>query len=148
MAKRNQIAGHIADTIVGTSVELNGELTSDGDIVIDGIVKGDVKSKGEITIGSHGVVTGNIFGRGISLSGALKGNIEAKEQVQIGHSGRLHGNIDCRGISIATGAYFVGKVTMPEPSDDVVVDIEEESAPQTQESAPQAEADEFDQPEE
>lgn len=146
MAKRNQIAGHIADTIVGTSVELKGELTSDGDIVIDGIVKGDVRSKGEVTIGSHGVVTGDVFARAVSLSGGLKGNIEAKDQVQIGHSGKLQGNIDCRGISIASGAYFVGKVSMPEPSDDVVVDIEEDSpAP---EPPQQNEADEFDQPEE
>jgi cytoskeletal protein CcmA (bactofilin family) len=145
MAKRNQIAGHIADTIVGTSVELKGELTSDGDIVIDGIVKGNVRSKGEVTIGSHGVVTGDIAARAVSLSGALKGNIEAKEQVQIGHSGKLQGTIDCRGISIATGAYFVGKVMMPEPSEDVVVDIEEEEVPPRPASA---ESDEFDQPEE
>lgn len=117
-----------AETIVGTSVKLKGNLKSDGDIIIDGIVNGELKTKGSVVIGKNANVVANIKAGNVSISGAVQGNIEAVDRLDITESGRVLGDIAANVLSIAPGAMFSGKSQMSDSHKEPIIEpiIEEE----------------------
>lgn len=101
-----------AETIVGTSVKLKGNLKSDGDIIIDGIVTGELKTKGSVKIGKNANVVASIKASNISIAGAVQGNVEATDRLEITETGKVAGDISANVLSIAPGATFSGKSQM------------------------------------
>lgn len=101
-----------AETIVGTSVKLKGNLKSDGDIIIDGIVTGELKTKGSVIIGKNANIIANIKAKDIIISGAVQGNVEATDRLDITETGRVVGDISATVLSVAAGALFAGNSKM------------------------------------
>lgn len=118
-----------AETIVGTSVKLKGNLKSDGDIIIDGIVTGELKTKGSVVIGENANVVANIKAGNVSISGAVQGNIEAADRLDITQSGRVLGDIAANVLSIAPGAMFSGKSQMADTHKEQVIEPQIEDEP-------------------
>jgi len=103
-----------AETIVGTSVKLKGNIKSDGDIIIDGIVTGELKTKGSVMIGDHANILANIRAQNVRISGAVQGNIVADDKLEITSTGKVLGDISASILSISPGAVFTGKSQMAE----------------------------------
>ena len=103
-----------AETIVGTSVKLKGNLNSDGDITIDGNINGEIKTKGSVTIGPNANVIASIKAKRVIVAGTVQGNIEAKERLTLTETGRVYGDINANILSISAGAIFAGKSVMLE----------------------------------
>lgn len=101
-----------SETIVGASVKLKGSLRSDGNMLIEGAVNGDLKTKGSVKIGESANVVANIQANDIVVSGSVQGNIVAKERLEITESGKVIGDIVTNVLSIAPGAVFSGKCEM------------------------------------
>lgn len=118
-----------SETIVGASVKLKGNLRSDGDILIDGVVTGDLKTKGSVKVGESASVVANIKAQNIMIAGIVQGNIEVSDKLEITQSGKVIGDIMANVLSIAPGASFSGKCLMPDhPKAEVaepVLEIEE-----------------------
>ena len=114
--KKDEIVtgGGAAETIVGTSVKLKGNLNSDGDITIDGSVNGEVKTKGSVNIGPNAQVIANVKAKRVVVSGTVQGNIEAHERLTLTETGRVYGDIVANVLSISPGAIFTGKSNMME----------------------------------
>jgi cytoskeletal protein CcmA (bactofilin family) len=103
-----------AETIVGTSVKLKGNLKSDGDVIIDGVVTGEVRTKGSVKIGPNANIIANVKAKNVSVSGAVQGNVEAADRLEISETGKVLGDISANVLSIAPGAVFSGKSVMVE----------------------------------
>jgi cytoskeletal protein CcmA (bactofilin family) len=118
-----------AETIVGTSVKLKGNLKSDGDIIIDGIVTGELKTKGSVIIGKNANIIANIKAKDVVISGAVQGNIEATDRLDITETGKVVGDIAANVLSIAAGALFTGSSKMNDNHREVVAEpvMEEEA---------------------
>jgi cytoskeletal protein CcmA (bactofilin family) len=101
-----------AETIVGTSVKLKGNLKSDGDIIVDGVVAGEIKTKGSVKIGKNANIIANIKAKNVSVSGAVQGNIEATDRLELLETGKVLGDVSANVLSIAAGAVFSGKSQM------------------------------------
>lgn len=136
------VSTHSAETIVGTSVKLKGNLKSDGDIFVDGIVAGEIKTKGSVKIGANANVIASIKAKNVSVSGSVQGNIEAADRLEITQSGRVFGDIAASVLSISAGAVFSGKSQMAdnhkvaqEPVLEVEEKIEEQEQPKEKEKA-------------
>lgn len=126
-----------AETIVGTSVKLKGNLKSDGDIIVDGIVSGELKTKGSVIIGQNANIIANIKAKNVSVSGAVQGNIEASDSLSITETGRVVGDIAANILSISPGAVFTGNSKMNEnhrevASEPVMEEAVIEEVPETQ----------------
>ncbi|MDD3480736.1 MAG: polymer-forming cytoskeletal protein [Patescibacteria group bacterium] len=110
-----------SETIVGASVKLKGNLKSDGDVLIEGVVTGDLKTKGSVKVGEAASVVANVKAENIVIAGSVQGNIEIKDRLEITSTGRVVGDIVTNVLSIAPGAVFTGKCSMPDsPRDEVV----------------------------
>lgn len=103
-----------AETVVGTSVKLKGNLRSDGDITVDGSVNGEIKTKGTVNIGPNAHIIANVQAKNVNISGTVQGNIVAHERLAISESGRVYGDISANILAISAGAIFTGRSTMAE----------------------------------
>ena len=68
-----------ASTMIGAGTTITGDLQSNGDIRIDGILKGNLKGKSKIIIGTDGIVEGNIEGLHADIMGHVTGTIKVQD---------------------------------------------------------------------
>jgi cytoskeletal protein CcmA (bactofilin family) len=112
--KEEFVSSGSAETIVGTSVKLKGNLKSEGNITIDGSINGEVKTKGTVTIGPNANIIANVKAANVTVSGTVQGNIQATERLNITETGRVYGDVTANILSISAGAVFTGKSIMME----------------------------------
>ncbi len=106
-----------AETIIGPSVLIKGNFNSQGNIIVDGVLKGDVKTSSNIFIGDKAKVTANIEAKTARAGGEIKGNIKIKEHLEIVSSAKIEGDIECLSLSVENGALINGKFTMAKPGE-------------------------------
>lgn len=98
--------------IIGAGTNIEGEVKSDGDIRIDGTIKGIVTSRAKVVIGATGSVEGNIYCENADVSGEIKGNIQVAELLFLKKSARLQGDIVTSKLVVENGAVFNGSCKM------------------------------------
>lgn len=94
----------------GTSIQ--GEVSSNGDIRIDGKLSGMVFSKSKVVIGSSGVVEGDIRCQSADVLGRITGTIEVKEILYLKSSANIQGDITTDKMVVESGAIFNGSCSM------------------------------------
>jgi cytoskeletal protein CcmA (bactofilin family) len=96
---------------ISSGLKIQGELSGDSDLYIDGDVQGRVRlTNGRVTVGPNGRVQAEIEAREICVEGAVEGNLKASERAQLGASSRLIGNVLSPRIGIIDGAQLSGKI--------------------------------------
>ena len=98
--------------VIGSSIVIDGEITGDEDLVIQGTVKGKITLKESLFVEGSGVVEADIETRNVEVSGSVTGNINATDKVELRTDGRMVGDIKAPRILIADGATFKGNVDM------------------------------------
>lgn len=109
------------ETIVGNSVSLEGEFSSQGSIAINGKIMGKVTTQKNIDVGDEAEVKADLDGKNVMVSGRVEGNIKA-ERLEVKENGEVSGDIETKILLIAEGARFSGNCKMGEDeerSDDV-----------------------------
>lgn len=102
----------MANTIIGSSIVIDGEISGEEDLVIRGTVKGKIILKENLHVENSGVVEADIQTTNVTISGQVTGNIQASERVELRADGRMVGDIKSPRILIADGATFKGNVDM------------------------------------
>ncbi|HHW60060.1 MAG: polymer-forming cytoskeletal protein [Bacteroidales bacterium] len=98
--------------LIGESTRIEGDLATEDDLRIDGIVNGNINSNSRIIIGPTATINGNIKAQNIEVNGKVTGNIEAYDILILKESSELTGDINVFKLSIQAGALFNGKCTM------------------------------------
>ncbi|HFE62852.1 MAG TPA: polymer-forming cytoskeletal protein [Caldithrix sp.] len=94
----------------GTYVE--GLVETKGSLRIDGKVKGTVKAEDILTVGSNGVIEGEVNARSVILGGRIEGNIKVEDKLVLETKSTLIGNLKTKNLVIDEGAVFQGKSDM------------------------------------
>jgi cytoskeletal protein CcmA (bactofilin family) len=102
----------MANTIIGSSIVVDGEITGDEDLVIQGTVKGRIALKESLIVEASGVVEADIETQNVEIAGKVTGNITATDKVELKSDCRVVGDIRSPRILIADGAAFKGNVDM------------------------------------
>ena len=108
MAKQQEFA----ETIVSSSMRIEGELKSQGNIKIDGIVSGKVHTSQDLTVGPNAQIDADLIAANCVIAGVVKGNVTIKGSLMILETGKIIGNISCTSLGIHEGAYFSGNCRM------------------------------------
>lgn len=94
-------------TIIGEHITIEGVIRGNGNLVIEGSVKGNIElEKHQLSIGPKGKVEAEIHAGNVVVAGRVKGNIKALGRVRITKDADFSGEIKARGISIEDGAYL------------------------------------------
>jgi len=102
----------MAGTVIGEGLSIEGDLSSDEEVVVHGNVRGKLSSTDAVSIGAAGVVQADVTGSSISIAGQVTGDVTAAERVDIQAGGRLIGDVKASRFTIADGATFKGAVDM------------------------------------
>lgn len=116
-ADRSEAGRDVEGAIIGHSIRIQGEVTGDEDLVIQGHVDGSVElDQHAVTVGPDGEVKADIRARVITVEGRVDGDLSAAEQVVVRSSARVEGDISAPRVVLEDGAHFRGGVDMEEAS--------------------------------
>lgn len=101
----------MANTVIGSNITVDGEITGDDTLLVQGTIKGKV-SVDQVVVEADGLVDAEVEARHLEVSGQLTGNVVATDRVDIRPEGRVTGNLRSPRIQIAEGARFKGHIDM------------------------------------
>ena len=103
---------NIPDACIPSGTTFTGNIDTLGGVRVDGIVKGNVKAGGDITIGADGAIEGSVGAVNVNIAGRINGNLTATGAVQMLNGSKLIGNLAASSFAIEHGAYYTGKCTI------------------------------------
>ena len=77
-------------SIIGPEMEIDGNVSVNGDLLIYGTINGDVKSDGDIISANNSKVNGNIESKNASISGMVQGNLIIESKVTLKKEAHLN----------------------------------------------------------
>ncbi len=114
--KTKSLGGNV-ETIIGPSVKVEGDFVGKGDIMVEGIVLGNLRTKGHLQVGSEAKITADIEAGSADISGEIVGNVTIGTDLDLTETAKVKGDIITNSLQIAKGAKVNGKVSMTqEPS--------------------------------
>lgn len=105
------IAGKQIDTLIAELCTLEGDLTTQNSVKVDGRIKGTLRADGRVIIGETGVVQGDAHAPELLVLGRLEGNVYV-QRLHLQASARILGNIETQTLQVDPGAHYEGSVTM------------------------------------
>ena len=99
------------ETVVGPSVNVEGDFSSEGNIVVKGTVSGSVKTSKLLTVEKGAQIFANVRAGNAIISGGVKGNVKVADRLELHETAQIMGDIDCKTLSVAPGALLQGKVS-------------------------------------
>jgi cytoskeletal protein CcmA (bactofilin family) len=113
-------------TIIGEKISIEGNIKGEGDLTIDGSVKGSIGlDKHHLTVGSKGRVEADVKAENVTISGWMTGNIEAGYKVEITKDADFNGEIRAKRISVDDGAYLKAVIELERVPEEQPVSFEE-----------------------
>ena len=101
-----------AETIVGPSVKIQGDLNSEGNIKIEGQVNGKVKTSQSVFIVPGAKITADVLAGNAVIGGEVLGNIKISGHLVLQGTAKIQGDIACSVLRVEDGAQFSGKCVM------------------------------------
>lgn len=99
-------------SLIAAGTTLKGDITSNGDIRIDGTLLGNMQCTAKVIIGANGVVEGDITGQQADIMGKVTGTIKVKELLQLKGGSVVSGNLHASKLQIEPSANFNGQCHM------------------------------------
>jgi len=99
------------DTI-SKGCRITGQITTDSDIRIDGIIEGEIVCKGKIVIGPESLITGPLTCANVEIFGNVKGNMKVSDTLTLRSSAKISGNIKTKTLVVEPNAIFNGACSM------------------------------------
>lgn len=97
---------------IGPGITVNGRLTGDADVTVEGRVEGTVSLNSHLAVAEEGTVVAEIDVDSVSVEGTLDGDIVAQESVRLAPGCTVTGNIQAPRVNIEEGAKFKGNIDM------------------------------------
>ena len=89
-----------------------GEISTPGDLRIDGTFDGQVYAKGRVSTGSKAIINGNVVGANVELSGTMKGNFYVKDTLSLRAGCEITGDLHVKRLQVELDAKFNGNCRM------------------------------------
>jgi len=96
----------VPPTIISSDMRVTGNITSEGEIQVDGVVDGDVRGS-KVSIGASGHVAGAVSADRILVRGRVNGQIRA-QHVTLARTAQIKGDIFHDTLSMESGAKLEG----------------------------------------
>lgn len=95
-------------SIIGEGIDFVGEINTDGNIHVDGIMRGNIKAY-EVVIGPHGDFDGEINAEVLIINGCIKGKFNIKN-LHVKKAGLLQGKAKYDLIIVESGGRVQGEL--------------------------------------
>ena len=110
--ENNQKPNKMERNILSKNTNVIGDLTSEGDFRIDGLLEGTLTTKGRVIIGLDGAVSGKVFCDNADVEGKFSGELKVNKMLTIKASASIYGDVVLGKLSVEPGATFNASCTM------------------------------------
>ncbi|GHU01305.1 hypothetical protein FACS1894186_3760 [Alphaproteobacteria bacterium] len=93
-------------SIIASGVVVDGNVSSDGEIRVDGKINGNITCK-ILVVGTNGAIDGDVSAETAKIHGILNGKLVARSVV-FGSTARMKGDVEHELLAIEPGAYVEG----------------------------------------
>ncbi|MEA2165662.1 MAG: hypothetical protein QOK37_3789 [Thermoanaerobaculia bacterium] len=111
-ARGNEPQAAHNSTFIGPNLVIDGTVTGNEPVLIEGTVRGKIHLGGELRIGARGRVEATVHAKYVMIEGKLTGDVSADDKVELVASAAVDGNIKAPKVIVAEGAQFRGSVDM------------------------------------
>lgn len=101
------------ETVVGPSVNVEGDFSSEGNIIVKGSVAGSVHTSKHLSVEQGAKIMANVRAGSAQVAGEVKGNMKVKEVLELTSTARILGDLEVKTLIVEAGALISGKVMMP-----------------------------------
>ncbi len=101
-----------AETIIGPSVKVKGNFHGHGNIVVEGIVEGSIKTGNNLRVGKKAKILANIEAKNATIGGEVVGNVKVSGYLEITAGAKILGDIEASELSVERGAVINGRCVM------------------------------------
>lgn len=101
------------ETVVGPSVNVEGDFASEGNIIVKGTVAGSVHTSRHLSVEPGAKVLANVRSGSATIAGEVRGNMKVKESIELTSTARVLGDIEAKILVVEAGALISGKINMP-----------------------------------
>lgn len=110
----NQLAGAGDDveTIVGPSVKVEGDFVSKGNVVIEGMVTGSVKTDKNLRVEEGARINANVKAQNVRVAGEVRGDVVVEGLLELTESAQVLGDVKTKTLVVAAGALLHGNCVM------------------------------------
>ncbi|TSJ81424.1 MAG: polymer-forming cytoskeletal protein [Candidatus Cardinium sp.] len=98
--------------IIGQGSHLEGNISTTGNLRIEGKVTGSIKTKAKVVLSHTAQIEGNIVAHNAEIGGEVKGTIEVVELLVLKSTATVWGDIVSSKLVFEEGACFDGKCKM------------------------------------
>jgi cytoskeletal protein CcmA (bactofilin family) len=132
-------------SLLGSSLQIKGEISGNEDLHVDCSVDGLIHLDGhKVTVGANAKIVANIVAAEIIVYGNVKGNLSADARIEIKKDGSVVGELTTSRIMIEDGALFKGTIAIDRKTGTAAANVEhtthggdeQESAPNLSGGAP------------
>lgn len=128
--------------VIGRSIQINGDVKGDEDLMIEGDVSGTVELRNHsLTVGKEGKVKANIFARAITVDGTTEGDMFASERIAVRATANVRGNLLAPRVSLEDGARFKGSIEMDQQAVEKAIGTSSRTNPRPEASTPRPNGD-------
>jgi len=99
-------------TLVAVEAEWEGKLRSQGNIRVEGVVRGEIETAMTLVVAPQARVHGTVRARNITLGGDVEGDITCDERLEILPGGSARGQINSATLVVHEGAYIDSRFQM------------------------------------
>ncbi len=129
MAKYNE-TDNTTINLISNGTDITGDIKSNGDIRIDGTLRGNLNTKGKVVIGITGKVSGEVICKNSEVSGIVEGKISVGQLLNLKASSKILGDIATSKLSVEPGAIFSGNCKMTDSDNNGGATITKENEPE------------------
>lgn len=102
----------MAHTIIGETIVVDGEISTEDRLIVSGTVKGKIEARQGLVVERAGSIEADVTADAVQIAGKLEGQVQASTRVEITAEGKMNGDIRAPRILIADGAQFRGHIEM------------------------------------
>ena len=99
----------VSQNVIGKGTIIDGNLTAEGDLILEGTVRGDVATKATLMVSPTAIVEGNIVAHHAEVSGRVNGTVQAHGLLIIKASGIIDGDVITKNLNVESGSTFNGR---------------------------------------
>lgn len=98
--------------VIAKKTVIIGDIKSEGDFRIDGVVEGSVRAKGRVIIGKEGKVKGLIECSNAEIEGEVSGNLVVSNMLTLKSEATINGDVVIGKLTVEPGATFNATCSM------------------------------------
>ena len=108
----NREPGHEPETIISASVKVEGDFSSQGNVLIEGVVEGSLRTERDLRVGEKARINADVSASNAVVAGEVRGNIACSERLELEPTAKIFGDVRTKILVVSSGASVNGKIAM------------------------------------